>query len=568
MIEVIDLVDTFQAFTPEAVYDNILRKFQTTDPAHADVFNAVIQQLINNDTYLKNNGGATVVLSPIGNGASDSAQMQKAANLATTKGGVYIRLMPGQYNQTEELFVKSNTTIFSEPGVEILRKHQGYMILNGDRNIPAPSSYGGHGNIRIIGGVWDAKGAVQAGRASIFHFGHGKNIRVYDTTLKDCRESHHIEFNACQDAIVQGNRIVGFYGAVGGVEAIQMDVAYPTLNNNRLVTILPADGAPCKDITIEDNYFGPSGTVGTSDLPLAIGAHNALIGKKSNNIHILNNKIYNTQTIAMRTYHWDNVVIKDNLMVDCGAGIQVRPARTDDPKDTITVNGTQTNASEFNENITVENNTIINGCDFSYPIIIYGEATGRVRNVSINKNKVYQNAINTKWAAIYLTYCDDAEIIGNKVDGSGGYGIMVNDTSTDVIISANKIRNARVHGICCQNKSKTITITGNIIKRAGRSGILLDDEISNVSITGNVILGVNGNPESGDDATSCAYIKAVNSCKGIAITGNRGANASGYSATYAIFITSTNEEISRAGNNFYGLTTLITSPSTANGTDL
>lgn len=35
-----------------AVFNNQLRELETSDPAHADVFNAVFRQLINNDVAL------------------------------------------------------------------------------------------------------------------------------------------------------------------------------------------------------------------------------------------------------------------------------------------------------------------------------------------------------------------------------------------------------------------------------------------------------------------------------------------------------------------------------------
>ena len=37
----------------EPEYNRNIRRFETTDPAHADLFNAVAQTLINNDEFLK-----------------------------------------------------------------------------------------------------------------------------------------------------------------------------------------------------------------------------------------------------------------------------------------------------------------------------------------------------------------------------------------------------------------------------------------------------------------------------------------------------------------------------------
>lgn len=553
-------------FVTEAIYNNAMRRLQTDDPGHADVFNALFQQLINNDEFLMNNSGGITKLTPTGDGLKDTIAFQKALD-SKSGAGTFVYVGPGVHNMTEELFVKKNTYIFCDPGAIILRKHKGYMILNGDRNIPAPGSYSGHGNITIKGGIWDANAATQKGVGSIFHFGHGQDLKVLDATLKDVDGSHHIEFNACKDVIVRDSKFLGWFGT-GNVEAIQLDIAYPTLADGRHVTLLPGDAAPCRNVLIENNFFGPSGTPGSKQLSRAIGGHNAIIGNKNDNIRILNNTIVNTTSYAIRPYHWSNLDIIGNTLIDCAAGISVIPAMTSDPKDTILVDGTQTNASEFNENFNIHKNKIIGGCTLSYPIIVNGEETGRMKGVSISDNQISQiKTVNTQWSGIFLDYVDDATVDGNKVIAPGGTGIVIAGTSEDVTVSNNIIQDAKVHGISVGDGSKNITMGDNIIKRCGRTGILLDGAVG-VTIGTNLIVGVNGNPEPGDDATACTYIKAINSSRRLSISGNTGYNASGYNAAMGLYVTSTCSEVSRAGNNFYGLTNTVSATNASNGADL
>lgn len=553
-------------FVTEAIYNNAMRKLETGDPGHADVFNVLLQQLINNDEFLKQNSGGISKITPTGDAAKDTAAYQAALNSASS-AGTFLYVGAGTWNLVNELFVKNNTYIMCDPGAVMVRNHTGYMVINGDRAIAATGSYSGHGNITIKGGVWDANGAVQPGLASIFHFGHGQDIKVLDATLKDVVSSHHIEFNACKDIIVRDSKFLGWFGT-GNVEAIQLDVAYPTLADGQHVTLLPGDSAACKNVLIEWNYFGSSDTAGSSILSRAVGGHNAIIGNKHYNIKILNNTIEKTSSYAIRPYNWANVDIIGNTLIDCAAGITVVPPMTSDPKDTITSDGTQTNASEYNENFTIENNRIIGGCSLSYPIILNGEPTGRIKGVTISNNQISQiSSVNLLWSGIYLDCVDDATVDGNKVISPGGTGIVISGASEDVSLANNIIQDPKMHGISVDGGSKNITIGTNVIKRCGRTGILLDGA-TGVSIGVNTIAGVNGNPDAGDDETACTYIKAINGSKKLSISGNTGYNISGYNAAMGLYITNTCSDVSRGANNFAGLTNQVNATNVSNGSDL
>ena len=367
--------------------------------------------------------------------------------------------------------------------------------------------------------------------------------------------------------MVRDSKFLGWFGS-GNVEAIQLDIAYPTLADGQHVTLLPGDAAPCINGLIQNNYFGASGTPGSSELSRGVGGHNAIIGHKHENIRVLDNTFEKTTSYAVRTYNWRNSKISGNTLIECAAGISVIPPLTSDPKDTILIDGTQTNASEQNEYFQVNDNTIIGGCSVSYGIIINGEVTGRMKGVSVCGNQISTvPEVNTMWSGIYLDYVDYATVGDNRVIGVGGSGIVIGGNTDDVTCGDNVIRATKLHGIVVEGGSANFTIGDNVLKRIGRSGILLDGAVGG-TIGSNLIAGINGNPDAGDDETACTYIKAINGSRRLSITGNTGYNISGFNAAMGLYVTSSCSEVSRAGNNFYGLNNVNNATNTSNGSDL
>lgn len=541
-------------FAVEALYNSVMRKLEPTDPAHADVFNALLQQLINNDEFLKQNGGGITKLTPTGDDLKDTTAFQKALDSQST-AGTFVYVAAGDYGLTKELFIKNNTYVFCEPGAVMVRKHTGYMIINGDRAIPAPGPYSGHGNITIKGGVWDANGTVQPGVASVFHFGHAENLTIERVALKDVVGSHHIEFNACKDALVKESRMIGYIGLTGTVESIQLDIAYPTIGGNQVVTLLPADSTPCKNITIDNCYFGDSGTVGSNSLRGGVGGHNAVIGRTFKNIKVKNCIFENIQTYSVRTYNWEIVRVQDNDFINCAAGIIARTVDITDPKDTISVDGGQTGAAEDNSQFIITGNNFYGGGAYYYPIICLGDPTGKIKGVSIANNEVLQSvSLNAPWTGIYLKSVDEAKVSTNTIKGGGGFGIFLTGGCDGIAIGTNVIEEVGIHAIGIED-SKNVSVNGSVIKKIGRSGINISAS-ENITVGTNIITGVNGNPQTGDVDSTVNYIKVSGGSKRVSLVGNVGTKLTGYNVTMGLYVTETCTDVAETGNVFSGTTKL------------
>lgn len=73
-------------------YSEEIRKFEETDPGHADVFNAVVEKLVNNDTFLKN------VVETLEAGKVDKVGDTMSGKLWTKAGSSVLDLGPYQEN--------------------------------------------------------------------------------------------------------------------------------------------------------------------------------------------------------------------------------------------------------------------------------------------------------------------------------------------------------------------------------------------------------------------------------------------------------------------------------------
>jgi hypothetical protein len=500
---------------------------------------------------------------------SDSLAFQTAMNIAKTAGvGVRIKIPTGTYRMTSELKVYPNTKFICGPNVKIVRDHPLYLMVNGFRTTEAtPTTAGGYngvGNVHIDGGIWDGNGVVQTAKASIFHFGHGDGFTIENATFKDASNSHHIEFNACQNVRVKDCKYLGWVGTIDDYnEAIQLDLAKP--GNT---TIGLEDNTVCKNVWIEDSYFGKSTTVGANKLGRAVGSHSATINRWHENINVLNNVIEDTLTWGVRAYSWKNFRIDGNKLNNCAQGINVRTNITSDSKDTINDVGTQTSASQICEDFSVSGNQFSGGGTVGRFIEIYGEATGKPTNGEVNFN-IIKGKGTAVFHGIYLVYADDITIYGNQIKGLAG-GTTINGidiaNSVNCDISVNKITDVAGDGIHSTPNCHDLTVNHNTVKRVGKNSIYIADTTNGVVIHGNILTGCNGSV----GGATVNFIRITGTVKRISIVGNVCSNVAGtHVATVAMEITSTCTEVTRGLNVFKGFT--VTDASTgglATGADL
>ncbi|AGE61098.1 putative tailspike, beta-helical glycoside hydrolase [Bacillus phage Andromeda] len=480
-----------------------------------------------------------------GNGTDDAPAFQKALDRAQNRtSSVTIFVPDGTYRLGSELRIYSNTAIIMSPNATLVRDHSKYLLFNGVRAADGGSpisGYNGDGNILIQGGTLTGQGNKQTAKASIVHFGHAQNITFDNVTLKDCSNSHHIEFNACKDVYVKNCNFLGWYGTVDTYnEAIQLDLATP-----ELTTVAGGDYTPCKNVYIDNTYFGKSTTAGSKPIGRGIGSHSGAINRWHENVHITNCTFDSTVEWACRAYAYKDFYFTNNQIINCGRGVNVRSNISTDDKDTIDANtGAQTGKSQNVARYVIANNTFGGSMTGGRAIEIYGEETGRIYYATVTGNTINVTSVTTG-EMVYLNYVRYATVTGNNVSGdSKATCIGLNGNTTEVTIGNNICafgdRGIAVYGakVVMQN----ISILGNTIRGMQRSGIHLDS-IDGFACSGNSIFDCN--KASGGDEN---HIRVV--------VGNKNGTISGNLCTVpcptSIYVSNTNSRINVTGNVLSG----------------
>ena len=479
-------------------------------------------------------------------GTSDSAAIQKALNLAISRGGIAIFVPDGVYRLTSELVIYKNTKIFMSPNAVLFRDHKGYVFINGSRDDKTTGGYSGNGNIVIQGGTIDANGVVQTSKASIMHLAHAKDILIEGVTLKDCSNSHHIELNACMDVTINRCKFLGHGNLTDDFnEAIQLDI--PKKNHGS--TLGKNDDTPCKNIWITNNYFGPSDTAGSSNIGRAFGTHTATVNRPMLNIHFTNNIVEKTKSWAVRVYHYENFTISNNIFNECGAGVNCRTIISTDDADTEDENGTITGKSQSVFNGEVSNNIFENCGQAGRIIEIYGESSGFYYNVNVTGNSINHKGNDTS-DSIYLRCTRDCTVNGNVIQRPKLDGIIANEDCWGLTVANNTLESPGKHAIQLISCNYCM-VASNAIKRVNNCGIFIEG--GNVlTVNNNSIGGVNGAKESGDANN---HIRIISSAKRVSVVGNVCRNFStSHTTTHALYVTNACEDVSTAGNVFAGFT--------------
>lgn len=532
-------VNTLIGDTTDEIEQARVDEYGTVHPNLKDRFKAL-------EVALESTSGTNIKnLGAVGNGTkSDSQAFQRAFDVAKNKGSVTIVVPPGKYRMTEELKIYKGTKIVFSPNAELIRDHAGYMLMNGNRSTESDPSnftlYNGNGNITIIGGIWNANGVAQPSKASIFHLGHAENIFIEYATLKDCANSHHIEFNACRNVHVSH---CSFLGWVGGNdtfnEVIQLDLPFtasPTIGAN--------DRTPCKDVYVSNCYFGDSGTPGSTSIGRAFGSHSSIITRAHQNINFTNNIVYNSKSFTVRAYNWEKVVISGNVFVKCGAGVNWRTAMTGPNTNDPNGNPSQ---SEVMESGVISNNVFHGGLTTGRAIEIYGES----------------GTPGEPWGII---------VSGNTItgDSDSSSGILVSD-SIHVVVTGNRIKDRNI-GIELRNSSR-VTATSNVLTGLGGDGIRVtgcnytnvsNNTITLASINGILVSGcdtfiINGNIISGPNrigtpGSTNRHISVISGATRGSITGNACRSYGAATSTHALYVTNACTDIVTSGNNARGFT--------------
>ncbi len=242
-------------------------------------------------------------------------------------GGGTLTLEAGTYRICNTLYVPSHVTILLEDGVTILKtKETGTTELISSKSLfqlAAPSkaktegAYGGYeGETGItfrgmgtavldLGFVRDAIGIVLC---------HNTEVSISGITFQNMYSGHFIELDASSEVTIEQNSFLNHKpSASGNKEAINLDTPDRITGGIRLVWT-KYDGTPNRNILIRRNTF--------DHLERAVGTHKYTEGKYHEKVQLLENKISNTTSDAIRALNWKAPVIRGNeiRMVAGGKG--------------------------------------------------------------------------------------------------------------------------------------------------------------------------------------------------------------------------------------------------------
>jgi len=251
-------------------------------------------------------------------GVTDNRQAFQ--DLVDVAAGEAVLIPYGSVRVDGTVYLSSGTRIISE-GAYIYGAGNHRLLANfrpGD-NFPA---YSGNGNIVIVGGIYDVKGqTIPMGSAgpNVMSFTHAANIHLENVTLRNTSWAHACEFNAVNNGTWIGCRAEGFTdtNTDPGVdrqkaEALQVDCA--ALGST---SCAPFDNTPCKNITVERCYAGPSAEMGSWGT--LTGSHTGKgLGITYDAIKVLDCTAEDTLKYGIHAECWRDPIIRGNSITGTG----------------------------------------------------------------------------------------------------------------------------------------------------------------------------------------------------------------------------------------------------------
>lgn len=488
-----------------------------------------VRQVIQVDTTINMGGGNTAGIYDVtsgrygasGNGiVDDRAAIQSALDDAYAAGGGIVYLPPGgTYALTDYLYVGSNVTLYAYGATIKATSTHGLVRLY--QPTDSFTSFNGHSNINILGGVWDANafdgtaGTVK-GLVDAFTLGHNRDVTFRDVTIKNVSCAHAIDITASRNIRVLNCRFLGFKDNTADQsssfrEAIQLDAA---LSGSGAVGQF--DNTVTQDVLVDGCYFGSSERLGP--FGRAVGSHTSVNGDWYDNIQVVNCRIEGALQEAIRPYAWRRAVIDNNVISGTGTS-------------SIVITGPDPATAGYAiacQMVTVSNN-IIEAPATNTPIRVVGYSTARPTGVRIHGNTV----IGSPSTGIYVSYATNPAITGNTITGSASSSIYaINctapqiannqsigavstaigiDTCTGGAMTGNNIEGAASgtgHG-CFVANSSDVLVSGNRVNAVRGSGIRVTTSASRCRVMGNTVIRGGVTPIGLDvtaSATDCLII--------------------------------------------------------------
>lgn len=429
----------------------------------------------------------------------DTKAIQKALDLRKNSKDTSIltvKIPAGTYYISRQLHIYSNTTLSLDKDAVIVRSDDTKRMLIGGFTNSTIGGYGQLENVTITGGTWDGNNQNSDHAVNLMYMWHGRNIHIYNTTIKEVCGSHFIELAAIKNARIQNVTFQDFVYYTGEdyqyiynnistgdddgstkepiikkvsirSEAIQLE--YPGPDNSK--TALPYDNTPCRDIIVTGCTF--------QNCLSGVGNHHPEISTP--NIIISNNTFENMGASCVNLSAMTGVVVSGNTATNVRAFLY--------------------STGETEAEIT--NNTITYGYESVDPkleqdMFYITDNT----DININNNKIY----GCGKRAVFDAGGSTITITNNQIDLSsirapGRHAVQLGaKKASDVTVDNNTIIQSAMSGIWVSDSSGSIT--NNIISASGSNGIKVTNDseltISNNTITSPAGHGISLTNTSGD----------------------------------------------------------------------
>lgn len=430
-----------------------------------------------------------------GDGSTDDTTAINAAlQAAFTAGGGKVILSPGKsYKITNTLLLKTNTTLEAYGAYIFMGAavSAGFYMLNTyDSGITNTGYTTGWSNVRLFGGIWDAKGhTMNTGQNyNIMTLSNSRNALIKDATFRNICTYHAIDANCVAGLTVMNCRFEGFSDKTAGLtrffsEAIQLDRG--------------TDGTPCIDAVIANNYMGPAiDGSGAGSHGKLVGSHTDDVGQWYSNIRVTGNTIVSPINHGILASSWKDAVISNNTITGAlGDGIRLSQA-----------------ANNASSRITVTGNTISESAGRG---IYFGGGASALWDTCTVTGNAISSSVAASNPGIEMLFVNNSTVSGNQISNSISHGMQVTDCN-DLNINGNTIMNCTLSGMQTTRCSRVI-IANNKLYNLGNRGIWLTNTTVRSSVMNNHIIGAGRTTTN----TYGAIEFSITACTDNVIAGNR-----------------------------------------------
>ena len=433
---------------------------------------------------------------------SDDVAIQKALDMAKdSESVVKIHIPSGTYYLDNPLYIVSNTELILEPDTVIKRKDQTKQMISAKRD----TSIGGYGqfhDITIRGGIWDGC-ADGSGQGALMMFYHGKDLSVYDVTVRN-GAGRHLFIAAGVDGVTVLNSTFENQIAYTGTEGWDKymipeknSTEVRTYSNYRNMEMLhldcinedgrtefaafPLDNTTNKNVLIKDCTFKNGFS--------ALGGHCEYNPIAAENYVLTGNTFINIEYTCIDVYGAKNVEVSENRGKNVG---EIVRANNVDGLELTDNAATIVQNDNFNLNgvclkdckaTTIEKLSFDKSTDQG--IELWGTTIESLKDVTIEN--AGQNGIHafggsqilktegltvkgSELSGVYAKDCGTINISGAVLENNKDSGVAA-ENCEDVVFENNTINNAGVNAILITSKNAALSrglIRGNNIRKCVR----------------------------------------------------------------------------------------------------